>query len=1004
MVHAAEPAILNPRPISLSRVEPASSDRHSSLEPMPIRSSQGFSSMYSDESDHEANDSADATAHEISAFLERDLASSVVDEDDFADRSERPPTAAEQEPETIPVVEAVAQAETGTAQAPPIDHVAEKSSPEHVLEASRPPPSPTAQPLERTAQHAANQAVAEPGSATPLQGEEAAPAPVSPVVLAAEASQAGSDSQRPASPLPETASSPRINHIPPETVSQVTPWGDELPTAGPSGSQEVSPGREADPEIDDATSTDLAAEPARPKSAEPVLQEAVESAPLVEPIATETNGSTATEERTSTRAGLTVQQQVDDDDTYYAPLEDKSMYFADAHAGEAASLDVSNEVKQEEAGPNEQAHLAAAAFESSFGGPFVYQVSEPHPTASGLTLTHEFPSQGEISVEETFDPAAVEKVYANDPALQDDLDGITDRGVLEALAALRSSPAVSVTNETTPRQPVRKSGSKRTTPRRARSTRTSDSQSRAAPTTTPPVSNGAPSAGSSPTKRRRPPIDDFILEIFPLKSPRSPKKRSQLEKRSEKRPESPAHVPVASTSKVTLDEPAADRSPPPASNEIPQAAPVKFVEPSVRASRSFAAGSPPLHVTRSASVERIDAGRRASNDYESDSDDPLAVPARPKKKRVSNGMPKQTAKRSRPLPERQSQLSEEESQDSDRAVARELLPAGRAPQRPAEPEAQVARPTPPPAKRRVSQVTDSGMKPEPKRPRTTPSTEPRRRPSLAGKGQPVQRRNGVPRIPPPPHGEISSPLPLAASRDGSDVLNRSAARTAPPSTGQSVHHGSRKRRHSDLVSPPLDDDDDDSTQDARPSHQRASVVTGHSETSKARTVPRSSQGRTPVEAPRASSRSVERTAAARDGNMRDRRPRPTTSSLDAEDGRHEIEEDEAEPVQAGEGAEPVEFKTPAKARKRAKKRKPLNMPRYKGKKRATPRQQQSRPRSPTPEETPSPEPTPPPQQQQNVGAHAPAVKRQRKKSIGGGNSRGSSQRARQAYDEGEWEG
>jgi hypothetical protein len=38
-----------------------------------------------------------ATAHEISAFLERDLASSVVDEDDFADRSERPPTAAKVE-------------------------------------------------------------------------------------------------------------------------------------------------------------------------------------------------------------------------------------------------------------------------------------------------------------------------------------------------------------------------------------------------------------------------------------------------------------------------------------------------------------------------------------------------------------------------------------------------------------------------------------------------------------------------------------------------------------------------------------------------------------------------------------------------------------------------------------------------------------------------------------------------------------------------------------------
>lgn len=951
--------------------------------------------MYSDESDHEANDSADATAHEISAFLERDLASSVVDEDDFADRSERPPTAAEQKPETIPVVKAVAQAETATAQAPPNEHVAEKSSPEHDLEASRPPPSLAAQPLGQTAQRAADQAVAEAGAPPPLQGEEAAPAPVSPPVQAAEASRAGSDSQRPASPLPETTSAPRIKPIPPATFSQVTLAGEELPTAGPSGSQEVSPGREADPEIDGAASTDPAADLARPKSAEPVLQEADKIAPLLEAIAVETNGSTATEERASTHAGLTVQQQVDDDDTYYAPLEDKSMYFAEAT--EASSHDISSEVKQEEAGRDEQAHLAAAAFESSFGGPFVYQVSKAHPTASRLTLTPESPFQGEISVEETFDPAAVEKVYPNDPVLQGDLDDITDRGVLEALAALRSSPAVSVTNETTPRQPVRKSGSKRTTPRRPQSARTTESQGRAVPpTTTPPASNGVtPSASSSPTKRRRPPIDDFILEIFPLKSPRSPKKRSQLEKRSEKRPESPPRAPVASTSKVTLDEPAANRTRPLAPNELHKVAPAKPVEPVVRASHSPAAASAPLPVARSPSLERVNAGRRASNDYESDSDDPLAAPARPRKKRVSNGMPKQTAKRSRPLPERQSQLSEEESQDSDRAVARELLPAARAPQRPAELEAQVARPTPPPAKRRLSEGADVGVRPVPKRPRATSSTEPRRRPSLAGKGQPIQRRNGVPRIPPPPHGEISSPLPLAASRDDSDSLNRSAARTAP-STGQSVRHESRKRRHSDLVSPPLDDDDEDDDvddiQDARLSHRRASGVAGDSETSKA-------------QAPRAWSRPAERTVAARDGNVRDRHPRPTTSSPGVGDVIHAIEEDEVEPVEAGEEAEPVEVKTPAKARKRAKKRKPLNMPRYKGRKRATPRQQQARPRSPTPEETPAPEPTPPPQQQQqDVDAHAPAAKRRQKESIGGGNRRGSSQRARQAYDEGEWEG
>lgn len=997
--YAVEPAILKPRPVSLTRVEPPSSDRHSSLDPMPIRSSQGFSSMYSDESDHEANDSADATAHEISAFLERDLASSVVDEDDFADRSERPPTAAEQKPETIPVVEAVSQAEAGTAPAPPTEQVAENNAFEHVLEASL-PPAPMSQPLEQTAQHAASHGVAASGSTTPRQGEEALPAAVSPPVQAAEAPRAGSHSRRPASPLWETTPSPRLNHIPPEAVPQVTPAGDELPTAGPSGSQEGSLSREADSNIDGSASTEPAAEFARPRLAEPVLQEAVEIAPLVHPIGTEPNGSTATEERTSTQAGLTVQQQVDEDDTYCAPLEDKSMYFADTTDRDAAALDVSSEVKQEEAGADEQAHLVAAAFAPSFDGPFVYQVSKAHPTASRLTLNPEFPFQGEISVEETFDPAAVEKVYANDPVLQDDLDDITDRGVLEALAALRSSPAVAVSNETTPRQPVRKPRSKRTTPRRPQSARTTESQGRAAPTTTPPVvSNGAaPFTGWSPMKRRRPPGDDFILEIFPIKSPRSPKKRSQPETRSEKRPGSPPHVPFASTSKVTLDEPATDS--PPASSKLPKAAPVKPVEPVVRASRSPAAASAPVLVARSPSPERVDAGRRAANDYESESDDPLAAPARPGKQRGSNGMPRQTAKRSRPLPERQRQLSEEGSQDSDLAVARELLPASRAPPRPADLEAQIARPTPP-VKRRLSEGTDVGVGPVPKRPRATPSTEPHRRPSLAGKGQPIQQRNGVPRIPPPQQGEISSPLPLADSRDGSDARDRSTARTAP-SIGQSVQHGSRKRRHSDLVSPPLDDDDydHDDTRDARPAYRRASVVSGHSETSKVRTVPRSSPGRTPVEAPRASSQSAERTAATREGNMRDRRPGPTTSSPDAEDGDHEIEENGAQSVEAEEEAQPVEVKTPAKPRKRAKKRKPLNMPRYKGRKRATPRQHQSRPRSPTPEETPSPEPTPPPRQ--NIGAHASVAKRQQKKSIGS-SSRGSSQRARQAYDEGEWE-
>lgn len=58
----------------------ASSDRHSSLDP-PFPSSQGFSSLYNDASDDDAHD--DLSAQEISDFVERDLASSAIDEDEF---------------------------------------------------------------------------------------------------------------------------------------------------------------------------------------------------------------------------------------------------------------------------------------------------------------------------------------------------------------------------------------------------------------------------------------------------------------------------------------------------------------------------------------------------------------------------------------------------------------------------------------------------------------------------------------------------------------------------------------------------------------------------------------------------------------------------------------------------------------------------------------------------------------------------------------------------------
>ncbi|GAA5997791.1 uncharacterized protein JCM10292_006817 [Rhodotorula paludigena] len=87
---AADTVATRQLPVSIastaSRLSPlpphaiASSDRHSSLDP-PFPSSQGLSSLYNDASDDDAHD--DLSAQEISDFVERDLASSAIDEDEF---------------------------------------------------------------------------------------------------------------------------------------------------------------------------------------------------------------------------------------------------------------------------------------------------------------------------------------------------------------------------------------------------------------------------------------------------------------------------------------------------------------------------------------------------------------------------------------------------------------------------------------------------------------------------------------------------------------------------------------------------------------------------------------------------------------------------------------------------------------------------------------------------------------------------------------------------------
>ncbi|GAA5849494.1 hypothetical protein JCM8547_000472 [Rhodosporidiobolus lusitaniae] len=94
VISQAPPRHPSPTPALLSRFATppiASSDRHSSVDPLPSSAvkSNGFSAIYQSDNE-EADDSAELTAQEISAFVERDLASSVVDEEEHeSDRSKQ---------------------------------------------------------------------------------------------------------------------------------------------------------------------------------------------------------------------------------------------------------------------------------------------------------------------------------------------------------------------------------------------------------------------------------------------------------------------------------------------------------------------------------------------------------------------------------------------------------------------------------------------------------------------------------------------------------------------------------------------------------------------------------------------------------------------------------------------------------------------------------------------------------------------------------------------------
>ncbi|GAA5870230.1 hypothetical protein JCM3774_004615 [Rhodotorula dairenensis] len=995
----ADVSVDKPRPVSLSRME-SSSDRHSSLDPMPIRSSQAFSSMYSDDSGHEDDhDSTDATAHEISAFLERDLASSAVDEEDFAGRSERPNVAIEQPREISPVVHATVQAVASSSTAPSAEDLPIKISPPLAIGAPRSPPSPA--PANRLGQEAAAPLAptvdASTRSVTPIQADAPATAAVAGPVPEQEARQEVEVSSRPdaqeqaqtpppAPPLQHMMSSPpRLEEIAPQAVRQVTPKADEVPATAPETRQSSSPRRELVSQVGAATTPDPASETAARRPGEPARCETAEPAVVAASAAAQRDAWTTPE------ADAAVQHQQVEDDTYYAPLEDKGVYFADTSVGETRSVADLGEVKREDSFADGRSHhLAANASMSNFADVFHYQSGD---------LVHG-----------GFTHSAVENVLVENPAGPYNLDDITDRGALEALAALRSSPAMSPGEETLA---VQSGTSNLTKPRRPRPRTTSapgQQQRSAASTPAKPASAvAALSSGTLLTKRRRRPVDDFILEIYPLKSPKSPSKRTSLEKRSGSatdavvtgtskaiRSEGPSDAPIASTSKVTLDRAPTRVPTPTASGASPH-------EPDLRASASVIVSDPHTPVDKSPAVpvgttmsdRGVAEARPAANDYETDSDDPLAAPAPRARSRVSNGIPKQMAKRSRRLPDPSTQSGGDDSEDEaeSRAIAQTLLTHGRARRSSSEFEAPGSRPTPP-TKRRLSRGVQ-GEAPEPKRPRVTPPAGPHRRPSLAGKGQHLSR-NGLVQDRALPNGSFGSPQRRHSVQDdlsGSAARSTSSARPSREAKGGEVRngHAPQKRRHSDLIAMTIEDE---GAKGGTP--DRRSAVPAHPAAKETQSVSQSKRRRSEAGPP---PRFVE-PAMPPNGHSYDRGSSPAASSVGTGGNSYDGEENDGpqpQPIDEQLDDEPVEVQTPAKPRKRPKKRKPLNMPRYKGRKRVTPKP--SRRRSPTPEDTASPEPTPT-QPRPKVGQ--PSAKRKQKNS--GGVFRGSSKRARQAYDEGEWEG
>lgn len=546
---------------------------------------------------------------------------------------------------------------------------------------------------------------------------------------------------------------------------------------------------------------------------------------------------------------------------------------------------------------------------------------------------------------------------------------ITDEGALAALSALRSSPA------STPEHAEKSSrgssvdvfGQKRylhepgSASQPATSTRAKTTSAGGAKVSQPdavhPASDGPERSRQAATKKRkRRGSPAFTLEIFASKSPR---KRA-----APARPPLEPAQPVASTSRVTLDD-LADGSPDARDSRAP-------------ASQSARSTAELERQTKGISARRPDMDEAVALDYNSDSDDPLAVPIRPVRGRSpSKGirpMGRVALTRS-DLSDEGDSDEEEESQIVQRAL---LAKASRLRATPTSADDTTTRPRDAVAQPRNGRLP---ARRPPLAQRDLP--KPPRKPSLAGKIRPGDPRTSSQGAPARPRITPRS-APLSNER----LQNVPAAAEAAPPSPFSRPSGVR----SDVAGP---------IRRKRPRSQSEASSYDESES----TPPIVARQGPPVQ--KKSAARAQARGSARDEVMQHPRGpsrpgtspmgRPRSSSRDSV----EIEDGDDGPLhvgkESGNGSEqaPTPARPPPtepKSTKKRKKRKSIVMPRSKGRRRpSTAMSKPTNARSPSSELTASPEPVP------RASATKAGSKRRRAEAGGRG-----SKKARQAHDHAEW--